>query len=203
MVTYVSEEDALSRAREELIEFQGIFSELDANPLPASLEIKLSQGYRNTQSVVAVADRLTGLSFADDIRYGHGWVAKLDRLRGIAAMVGLLIGGAFAVASIIIIGTTIRMSVLQRTREIRIMRLVGATDGFVRRPFLLEGCLKGALGGIAAVALNFAAYFTVDQLLWRAAFFNTPQALLIVGVGVALGFAASALSVGRHLGKVQ
>ncbi|MCH7570770.1 MAG: hypothetical protein IH919_09435, partial [Deltaproteobacteria bacterium] len=85
------------------------------------------------------------------MQYGYEWVAKLDRLRNIGAVVGLLIGGAFAIASIIIIGTTIRMAVMQRSREITIMRLVGATDGFIRSPFLLEGCIKGALGGIVAL----------------------------------------------------
>ena len=199
---YVSEQEALLRANQELVEFQGIFGELETNPLPASLELRLSEGYRNNEAASAVAERLRGLSFADDIRYGHEWIQKLDRLRGIAAVVGLLIGGAFALASIIIIGTTIRMSVLQRAREIGIMRLVGATDGFVRRPFLLEGCIKGALGGLAAVGLNFAAFWTVDRLLWEASFFTFAQASLIVIFGLALGFVASAMSVGRHLGQV-
>jgi cell division transport system permease protein len=199
---YVSENEALLRANQELVEFQGIFGELETNPLPASLEIRLSEGYRNNEAATAVAERLRGLSFADDIRYGHEWIQKLDRLRGISAVVGLLIGGAFALASIIIIGTTIRMSVLQRAREIGIMRLVGATDGFVRRPFLLEGCIKGALGGLAAVGLNFAAFYTVDRLLWEASFFTFAQAALIVIFGLALGFIASAMSVGRHLGRV-
>jgi len=199
---YVSEHEALLRANEELVEFQGIFGELETNPLPASLELRLSEGYRNNEAASAVAERLRGLSFADDIRYGHEWIQKLDRLRGIAAVVGLLIGGAFALASVIIIGTTIRMSVLQRAREIGIMRLVGATDGFVRRPFLLEGCIKGALGGLAAVGLNFAAFVTVDRLLWEASFFTFAQASLIVIFGLALGFVASAMSVGRHLGRV-
>ena len=199
---YVSEQEALLRANQELVEFQGIFGELETNPLPASLELRLSEGYRNNEAASAVAERLRGLSFADDIRYGHEWIQKLDRLRGIAAVVGLMIGGAFALASIIIIGTTIRMSVLQRAREIGIMRLVGATDAFVRRPFLLEGCIKGVLGGLAAVGLNFAAFWTVDRLLWEASFFTFAQASLIVIFGLALGFVASAMSVGRHLGQV-
>lgn len=200
-VEYVSEEDALNQARTELVEFQGLYSELEANPLPASFEIRLAPGFRNTATVETVAERLRGLPFADDIRYGQDWVRKLDQLRGIAGVVGLLIGAAFALASIIIIGTTIRMSVLQRAREIGIMRLVGATDGFIRRPFLLEGCVKGAMGGLLAVALNFAAFFTINRL-FHVAFFSTAQGLLIVAVGILLGFLSSALSVGRHLGRV-
>lgn len=201
-VSYFSEDDALQRARRELVEFQGLLSDLHTNPLPASLEIRLRPGFRDSESARAVAERLQGLSFAEDIRYGRAWVQKLDRLRNIAAVVGLVIGGAFAVASIIIIGTTIRMSVLQRSREIGIMRLVGATDGFIRRPFLVEGCVKGALGGIAAVGLSYLALFVVDRWLLEAEFFSPSQVTIIVLFGTALGFAASASSVGRHLKRV-
>lgn len=200
-VIYVTEREALARASTELVEFQGIFSELETNPLPASLEITLQPGFRNTRSAQEVAQRLRGFSFAEDIRFGRDWVEKLDRLRGVGGLVGFLVGGAFALASVIIIGTTIRMSVMQRAREIGIMRLVGATDAFIRRPFLLQGCVKGALGGLVAVALNFAAYFTINRL-FDVSFFTAPQAALIVLFGVLLGFGASAMSVGRHLGRV-
>lgn len=201
-VSYVTEEEALLRANEELVEFQGIFAELETNPLPASFEIQLLPGFRNTASAAAVADRLGGFAFAEDVRYGQDWVERLDSLRSVAGFVGLLIGGAFAIASIIIIGTTIRMSVMQRAREISIMRLVGATDSFIRRPFLLEGCLKGALGGLVAVGLNFAAFYSIDNILFDVSFFNFGQASLIVAVGVGLGLLASATSVGRHLKNV-
>lgn len=201
-VTYVTEEQALARARTELSEFQDVFADLSGNPLPASLEIRLKPGFRDTGHVEAVAERVRGFRFVEDVRFGREWVAKLDRLRSIAGAVGLLIGGAFAAASIIIIGTTIRMAVLQRSREISIMRLVGATSGFIRRPFLLEGALKGALGGIVAVLLSYAAFAIVSRLLLRGRFFSGGEALLIVACGTALGLVASAASVARHLREV-
>ncbi|HEX9582092.1 MAG TPA: permease-like cell division protein FtsX [Gemmatimonadales bacterium] len=198
---YVSEDEALARARRELPEFQGVFTDLQANPLPASLEIRLKPAFRSSTHVNAVAERLRGFRFAEDIRFGRDWIEKLDRLRDVAAVVGLAVGAAFALASVIIIGTTIRMGVLHRSREIAIMRLVGATDGFVRRPFLLEGALKGALGGIGAVALNQAAFLTVDRLLFDATFFTLAQIGLIIAFGTMLGLLASAVSVRRHLGR--
>ena len=200
--TFVTADEALQRAQSELVEFQGIFSEFETNPLPASIEVRLQPGFRQTESVAAVAERLTGFAFAEDVQYGYDWVAKLDRLRDIGAVVGLMIGGAFAIASIIIIGTTIRMAVMQRSREITIMRLVGATDGFIRSPFLLEGCIKGALGGIVALGLCYAAYFAVHRLLFQAEFFDPTQMAFVVAVGTALGLLASATSVGRHLRQV-
>jgi cell division transport system permease protein len=123
-------------------------------------------------------------------------------LRGLAAAVGLVVGAAFAVVAVIIIGTTIRMAVLQRSREIAIMRLVGATDGFIRRPFLLQGALKGLLGGLVAVGLSYSAYVLINRFLISASFFNGLQAVAIVGFGTVIGLIGSLLSVGRHLRRV-
>jgi cell division transport system permease protein len=200
--TYVSEDSALARAKRELVEFRDVLAELERNPLPASIEVKLRPAFRDAAHVNAVADRLRGFGFVDDVRFGQDWVEKLDRLRQLAAAVGLVVGGAFAAVAIIIIGTTIRMAVLQRSREIAIMRLVGATDGFIRRPFLLQGAMKGLLGGLVAIALSFGAYAVINRFLIQAAFFTQPQALAIVGFGALIGLMGSMLSVGRHLKRV-
>jgi cell division transport system permease protein len=200
--SYVSEDSALARARAELAEFQDVLRELERNPLPASIEVRLNPGFRDTEHVGLVAERLRGFGFVDDVRFGRDWVEKLDRLRGIATVVGLVVGAAFAVVAVIIIGTTIRMAVLQRGREIAIMRLVGATNGFVRRPFLLQGAIKGMLGGAIAVALAYVAYLLIDRWLIQAAFFSREQAAAIVAFGTIIGLMGSALSVGRHLKRV-
>ena len=199
---YVSEDSALARARRELVEFRDLLAELERNPLPASIEVRLKPAYRDAAHVNAVADRLKGFEFVDDVRYGRDWVEKLDRLRQLAAAVGIAVGAAFAAVAIIIIGTTIRMAVLQRSREIAIMRLVGATDGFIRRPFLLQGALKGLLGGLVAVGLSYGAYLLINQLLIKAAFFTPLQALGVLGFGTLIGLIGSQLSVGRHLKRV-
>jgi len=179
-----------------------VLQELERNPLPASIEVKLRPRFRDVDHVNDVADRLRGFGFVDDVRFGRDWVEKLDRLRGIAAAVGIVVGAAFAVVAIIIIGTTIRMAVLQRSREIAIMRLVGATNGFIRRPFLLQGAIKGMLGGLVAVALSYGAYTLINRWLIQAAFFSKEQAVAIVGFGTLIGFFGSAASVGRHLRRV-
>lgn len=199
---YVSEDSALARARRELVEFRDLLREMERNPLPASVEVKLKPGYQDAAHVRAVADRLRGFAFVDDVRYGRDWVEKLDRLRGLAAAVGGVVGAAFAVVAVIIIGTTIRMAVLQRSREIAIMRLVGATDGFIRRPFLLQGALKGLLGGLVAVGLSYAAYVAINRFLIAASFFTALQALAVVVFGTVIGLMGSLLSVGRHLRRV-
>jgi len=205
-VTYVDEGEALARARKELVEFKDAYSDLEVNPLPASLEIQLKPGKRDAASVQAVADRLRGYRFVEEVRYGREWVEKLDRLRNIFGFVGLTIGLAFAVVAVVIIGVTIRITVLQRKREIAIMRLVGATNGFIRGPFLIEGAVKGALGGLLAVAMCYGSY-----LLFRSQgslatsgliFFQLQQMSLGMLFGTLIGLGGSLVSVGRHLRNV-
>lgn len=200
--THITETEALARARRDLREFQDIFQDLEANPLPASIDVRLKPALRNAETAAEVADMLRALPFVDDVRYGRDWVEKLDRLRAIAGAVGFAIGAAFALVAIIIIGTTIRMAVLQRSREISIMRLVGATDGFIRLPFLLEGLVKGMLGGLLAVGLSYTAWALINSYLLRAAFFTTTQAAIGIAAGGLLGLIGSQISVDRHLRSV-
>lgn len=205
-VAYVSSEEALQRARASLVEFRDAYRDLEVNPLPPSLEVQLREGYRTAASVQGVAERIQGFDFVEDVRYGRDWIERLDRLRNVAGVVVGVIGLAFAVVAVVIIGTTIRMTVLQRAREISIMRLVGASDWFIRGPFLVEGALKGLLGGGLALLLCWLGYLlfraqaleSFSQLL----FFRPLHMVVIVAFGVAIGLGGSVVSVGRHLRNV-
>jgi cell division transport system permease protein len=205
-VNYVSEEEALQRARTELVEFRDAYRDLQVNPLPASIEVRMKEGYRDAASVDRVAERLKGFGFIEDVRYGREWVQKLDSLRNITGLVGLVIGLAFAAVAVVIIGVTIRLTILQRAREISIMRLVGATNWFIRGPFLLEGALKGLLGGLLSVVLCYAGYILFRDksggTLSGLVFFRPEHMALIVVFGVLLGLCGSLVSVGRHLRHV-
>jgi cell division transport system permease protein len=205
-VTYVTEEQALARARRELVEFRDAYRDLQVNPLPASIEVRLKPGNRDAATVERVAQRLRGFGFVNDVRYGRDWVQKLDHLRNITGIVGLVIGLAFAAVAVVIIGVTIRLTLLQRAREISIMRLVGATNWFIRGPFLLEGALKGLLGGLLSLVLCYAGYLLFrDQSGGTFAgliFFLPYQMVAIVVFGVLLGLGGSLVSVGRHLRHV-
>lgn len=205
-VAFVSEDQALERARAELVEFREAYRDLVTNPLPASLEIRLRPASRTAAAAGAVADRLVGYPFVDEVRFGRDWVQRLDRIRRLATVVQLLIGSAFAAVAIATIGVTIRLTVLQRAGEIAIMRLVGATDAFIRGPFVLEGALKGVLGGLLALALcraSYAAFRTgLGAELADLRFFATGDQVLIVAFGTLIGLLGSLVSVGRHLGAV-
>ena len=205
-VRYVSADEALSRARTELVEFQEAYRDLETNPLPASIEIRLRPEFRDAGNAQRVAERVRAFPFVDDVRYGRDWVQRLDRLRDMAGVIGLVIGLAFMVVAIVIIGVTIRITVLQRASEISIMRLVGATNRYIRGPFLLEGAIKGVLGGLLAVAMCWAGYAlfrkSTGELGGSLVFFETAHLGLIVVFGTLIGLMGSLLSVGRHLRHV-
>jgi cell division transport system permease protein len=198
-VTLVTPEQALERARRELGEFTDVF---EAGILPASLDVRLKDGYRDPVTVKAVAERLKSYEFIDDVRFGEEWVQKLYRIRNISTVAGTALGLAFAAVAVIIIGSTIRMAVLARAREISIMRLVGATDGFVRSPFLIEGALKGLLGGLLALLLTWSANAIIGRFVFSAAFFDAKLAVAGIAAGALIGLLGSAVSVGRHLRAV-
>jgi cell division transport system permease protein len=198
-VEQVSPEQALARARAELPEFQDVF---DASFLPPSIEVRLKEGHRDPATVKDISQRIQTYPFVDDVRYGEDWVKKLYDIRNIAGAAGIALGLLFAAVAIIIIGTTIRMTVLARTREISIMRLVGATDGFVRFPFLIDGFLKGLVGGLLALFLTWGANWLISNNLIQTTFFEPGIATLgVIGGGI-IGLLGSALSVGRHLRRV-
>ncbi len=198
-VDYLSKEQALVRARKEMGEFADVF---EAGVLPASIEVHLRPGMRTPAIVKSVADRIRTYRFIDDVRYGEEWVEKLYRLRNIATVAGIALGVAFAAVAVIIIGATIRMTVLARAKEISIMRLVGATDMFIRLPFLLDGLVKGVLGGLLALVFVWAANRVVNEYFIQTIFFD--REMIFVGVigGALMGVLGSLVSVGRHLRRI-
>lgn len=198
-VTYVTPEDALKKARIEMAEFQDVF---EPEFLPASLEVRLRPGMRSPEMVKAVSDRLKAYNFVDDVRYGEEWVQKFYSVRRAATAAGIVLGIAFAFAAMIIIGSTIRTSVLARSTEIGIMRLVGATDGFIRAPFLIDGLLKGLIGGMMAVGLMWITRAALTATVFSFQFFPTPVLIGGVVVGAVIGLLGSAVSVGRQLQRV-
>lgn len=198
-VDQITPEQALEKARKDMDEFEDVF---DAAFLPASLEIRLKPGFSDPTTIQTVTARVQNYDFVDEVRYGQEWVEQLYDIRNLATITGIILGIAFATVSVIIIGATIRMAVLARAREISIMRLVGATDGFVRRPFLLEGFMKGLAGGIVALVLTWLAHGLVSTYLIKTEFFGEGIAAAGVLFGGLIGLAGSALSVGRHLGRV-
>ncbi len=198
-VGFVSPDSALTRARAELEEFRDV---MDGAFLPGSVELRLKEGSRDPKTVDELSRRLKTYPVVEEVRYGREWVEKLYKIRNIAGLAGSVLGSVFALVAVIIIGSTIRMALLARTREIEIMRLVGATNWFVRLPYLIDGTLKGLLGGVLAVVMSWSTTKLLAQSLMQTQFFTSDQVLLGILAGGVLGLLGSWVSVGRHLRQV-
>jgi cell division transport system permease protein len=198
-VGFVSPDSALQRARAELEEFRDV---MDGAMLPGSIEVRLKPNARDPETIKALSTRLQTYPVVEEVRYGREWVEKLYRVRTIAGVAGMGLGLVFALVAVIIIGATIRMAILARTKEIEIMRLVGATNAYVRLPYLIDGTLKGIAGGLIALGMAYLANNVVSRSFMRTEFFTTDQMLLGVLAGAVIGLLGSWISVGRHLRKV-
>lgn len=203
-VRYTSKTEALVNARRELVEFSDVYQDLEVNPLPASLHLRLRPGFRDPESVTAVAQRLRGYEFIEDVRFGEGWVEELFALRRMAAGAAAILGIAFALVAVLLIATSVRMAILARASEIEIMQTVGATEGFIQRPFVIEGLITGLLGGLIALGLTRLGYAAFrSRFPGFESFAWLPETWIVGGLlaASALGVLAAAFAVRRELGK--
>jgi len=202
-VTYVSKVEALFRASNELEEFSDVFSDLEVNPLPASLVIQLREHFRTPADVERVAQRLTGYDFVEEVQYGREWVDRLYQVRRVVGGGALLLGVGFAIGAILLIGIAVRMAILARRQEISIMKTIGATESYIRRPFLAEGLFTGLLGGLVALLLTWGAYRVIDGSLLPLEWI--PDWWVGVGLIVAalIGMLAAARAVRIELKKID
>jgi cell division transport system permease protein len=202
---YVSKEEALERFRETFADQPDIARSISSDVLPASMEIQL----KDSSDSSVVADRLREEGFQDDeIRYPQQTVDRLNQITGYLIW-GLRGATAlFLVASVLLIFNTIRLSIFARRKEIEVMKLVGASDSFVRTPFVLEGLVQGLIGAVPAALV----VVWMDSLFVGWAQQNLPflpissgavnaliVLLLLLFVGALVGVAGSFFSVRRFL----
>lgn len=201
-IQFVSKEAALLVAQSELPEFQEVFTDLDVNPLPASLEIRMRRGSRTPEAVERVAGLAEVYPSVEEVRFGRDWVNKLFFLRRVGGITAAIMGGAFAAVAALIIGTAVRIAVFARREEIYVMRLVGATDGFIRRPFLLEGSMTGVLGGVLAAGMTYGSWFMVNGFVFGLSWIPPLWVVAGIAAGTAFGFLSSGLAIRRYLREI-
>jgi len=207
-VTEVSEEEAFAEFKDQFKDQPDLYKDLDKGVLPASVQIQLKDPGTANQ----VAEKLKQEGFTeDDLSYPQ---QTIDRLNSVTSVVIWGLYGAtllFLIASVLLISNAIRLSIFARRQEIEVMKLVGASDGFVRTPFVLEGLLQGLVGSLlAALTVIWIDYLFTDWAHNALPFVpisdtavNAPLMLLtLVAAGVAIGVIGSFLSVTRFLRKI-
>lgn len=215
-VSYVSKEEALARFKERMKSTPQLIEQLRGNPLPASLEVALTDP-RGVKAVVSAIEKDPTLSKviknpanpeASDIKYGQDIVDRLFKLTGIIRIFAVSFLVLLLVVSLVLIGNTIRLAIYARRREIGIMRLVGASNWFIRTPFLMEGVLQSIIGSVLAILTLLAAQSAIVPWLQNTLAFlqvsvsgGTVAQLvgLLIGAGVIIGLLGSGVAVRRYL----
>lgn len=209
-VRFISRDEALGIFRSRFEGLAPVAGLLGTNPFPASVEISVrGERTERLESTRALVDELTASPLVEMVQDNEEEAKRLLAILTIVTGAGLAVGGVLAAASVFIIFNVIRLTVQARSDEISIMKLVGATPGFIRGPFLMEGMLQGILGALVAVAILYAGHLVLADYAARsgsslaglltARFLPAARTLVLIAGGLTIGLAGSALSLRRFL----
>ena len=204
-VEVVSREQALERFRTLFRDLRTLPDDLGENPFPASLEVALRAGKQSPDEVRRLVSAFEKAPGVQEVQYDLLWIERLSTAARLVRGVGALLGGILVLAGVFTISNVIRLTVYARQDELDIMRLVGATRGYVKGPFVVEGMLQGGLGGLVAVGLLWLAFHVLateamaaSDLMGRAVVLLPRQlGVLLVAGGMGVGIAGSLVSLGR------
>ncbi len=201
-VRYISKEEAAKIFQTEFGE--DVYKVLNFNPLPASFKIFLKEGYKTAKSAAIIYDQVHAIKGVDEIIYRKQLLEMLDKEAVSLLWIMLGIGVFVLLSSIILVANTIRLAIYAKRKIIQTMKLIGATRGFIRTPFLLEGLLQGLFGGAIAAGMIFLVFNYMERWLTvQLSEFVQVQPYYyatIVGAGCLLGLLGSMISVRRFIG---
>jgi cell division transport system permease protein len=214
-VDYTSKKEALDKFKQEMANSPDIIEQIEGNPLPASLDVALKDPRTVQQMVDKILKNALFLSVADrpddpkeSLKYGQQIVEKLFAFTRVVRIIEVVFVAMLAIVSLIFINNTIRLAIYARRKEIGIMRLVGASNWFIRTPFLLEGLLQALIGAALAILSLLGLQALILPRLAEAVPFlavtltggaMTQISLALVLAGMLIGLLGSTLAMRRYL----
>jgi len=208
-VRFVSKAEAWESFKKGLGSQSGVLEGLSPDILPASLEIGLQKAHRQRASVALVAQRLRGVKGISEVEYPDEWLDKLSLLVLGVQWAKWILGGFLFLATLLIVGSTVKLAILARKEEIEIMQLVGAPAGLIKVPFVIEGMVQGIAGASLALLLLWLLYLFVRHQLPASLgilppgdqlqFLDASAISLLVFLGWLLGAGGSLFSLRRFL----
>lgn len=207
-VNYLSRDQAMSEFR-SWSGFSTALDMLEENPLPAVAIITPKIDFEGSDVLTTLRDRVGQVDGIEEVRMDDSWFARLASLTGLVGKVASVIGILMIVSLFLVIGNSVRLNIFARRDTINVMKLIGATDGFIMRPFLNGGIVLGGVGaiislvmtfllvwqlgsGVAQVASVFGTQFHIEGLLWE-------ESLLILLLSAMVGWIAAWLATLQHL----
>ncbi len=192
--------------------FGEALDQLSDNPLPHTLVVRPSAG-NSSQLIVVLQEELGNLPEADTVQVDTEWVQRFHAILDILRRAIVIGASLLGVAIVIIIGNTIRLDIQNRREEIEVTKLIGASNAFVRRPFLWSGFWYGLCGGLLAVGLVHYGLYLLEQPVARLAglyqsgvvimSLSARETLTVIGIGVALGLTGSWFAAARHMRQIE
>ena len=193
---FISKDEAMKRLKQQMEHHSALLDNLRENPLPDAFEVILQPSARNSTELSFLAERIGALSAVDEVEYGQQWIQRFSNIINLFRLAGYGIGSLFFMATVFIVANTIRLVLYSRRDEIEIMRLVGATDRFIKIPFYLQGMIQGGTGTLIGLLVLFGGYYSLSTHFNQSAtsqlitlrFFSLSICADIIVVGIVVGW---------------
>lgn len=210
-VRFISADDALAEFKQQS-GFGEALEQLPENPLPHTLVVRPGPG-NTSDSLILLQEEIGNLPEADHVQVDTEWVQRFHAILDIVRQAIAIGAGLLGIAIVVIIGNTIRLDIENRRDEIEVTKLIGATNAFVRRPFLWTGFWYGLFGGLTALGLVFYGIYLLGGPVARlsglyqthiaVASLNLRESAAIIGIGIFLGLFGSWFTAARHMRRIE
>lgn len=209
-VKYYSKKEAYDKFSQQMGEFSDLLDYLEENPMPETFFVRV----KDIKNIRGIVEQISSINLVEKVNAPYDFAGALVNIRNTFTVIIVAILLVLTIVSVVIVSNTIRTSVFARRNEITIMKYVGATNGFIKLPFFVEGCFVGVLAGVAAWGVSWFIYdsifslFTDNLTLWEMfgffdliPFGNVSWIVLLSCclAGAALGTAGTMISMGKYL----
>ncbi len=160
VMIYIPKSYAMEKLKKGMSSQSTFLNTLKDNPLPDALEIRIKSS-NSFEKIQEFAQNIKAIEIVDDVEYGQGWLGKFLKIFNLFKITGYAMCSLFFLIALFITANTVRLAFYSRKLEIEIMRLVGATETFIKAPFYVEGVLQGFFGGIIGLAILLISYLTI------------------------------------------
>ena len=211
-IEYMSAQQALTEFR-KLSSLEYLIEGLDENPLPSTLTLTPADQAKQASHLDQLVHDLATFPHVDQVQLDMQWLHRLQAITAVVHRAITLLGITLALSVLLVVGNSIRLDIENRREEIEVAKLIGATNRFVRRPFLYGGMWYGLLGGALALGLVLIVLFVIEQPVqhliglyhsnFELIFPDLKQSLALIATSIALGLLGSWLAVGRHIVRIE
>ncbi|MGP1947336.1 MAG: permease-like cell division protein FtsX [Arsenophonus sp. NC-PG7-MAG3] len=210
-INYLSREEAMIEFR-NWSGFDRALDLLEENPLPAVAIITPKINFQNPQLLINLRNKVGQLSGIEDVRMDDSWFIRLAELTGLIEEIVILIAILMVMSMFLVIGNSVRLNIFARRDTINVMKLIGATDGFIMRPFLNGGIVLGLFGALLSLILSALLVWQLTGIVTQVAdlfgttfhiqWFLWDEVILVILVAVMIGWLAAWLATGQHLRRL-